>query len=280
MKSDFLPLITKAVFESNVPAARMPERNTSVFSRLEEMFSIAYGTMVFSIVGEPYEEKIMEDETLQKTCIRFVCLDAFIHTCRSLDLVLTATGFGIVSTESTAPASKARVDALIDELSIELAKTNEQMVDIMKKVEGWSGTHAASLQIPTLFWRWSDFERLTTLQKTAANFVSARSRAVAADAILRREISVEYMEELLTKERGVAMTNWDNAIMSKCRDFIGHYVSLQEGQKYNTQMLSLMVESLENYPNDYPTYTASRLHATRHAQRYQNKKEDSTFFFM
>lgn len=280
MKSDFLPLITKAVFEANVPAARMPERNTSVFSRLEDMFSIAYGTMVFSIVGEPYEDKIMEDETLQKACIRFVCLYAFIHTCRSLDVVLTATGFGIVSTESTAPASKVRVDALIEELSLEFARTSEKITDKMITVEGWGSSMAAKRQITTLWWRYSHFDSLAAMQHTYSNFVHARSRAIVADANLRREISEEYMEELLQRTRSGTLDNADIIVVEKCLHYFGHFVSLQDGQKPNALMVSVIVEQLESYPNSYPTYTSSRLYAKRHAERYQNRKEDPTFFFM
>ena len=38
--------ITKEVFESFVPAAKMPERNSSVFTRLEMAFERAYDGLV------------------------------------------------------------------------------------------------------------------------------------------------------------------------------------------------------------------------------------------
>lgn len=279
MKTDFLALIDKATFETHVPAARMPERNTSVYGRLKKMFSLAYDALILDIV-ESYEDRIVADDALKEACIRFVCLNAFIHTCRSLDVVLTATGFGIVSTESTAPASKVRVDALIEELSLELAKTSEKIIDKMITVEGWGSSRAAKRQIPTLWWRYSHFDSLAAMQHTYSNFVHARSKAIVADANLRREISEEYMEELLLKTRSGNLDNADIIVVEKCLHYFGHYVSLQEGQKPNALMVSEIVEQLESYPDSYPTYKSSRLYAKRHAERYQNRKEDPTFFFM
>ena len=45
-------------------------------------------------------------------------------------------------------------------------------------------------------------------------------------------------------------------------------------------LLRQVVHQLECYRDSYPAYTGSTLYARRHAERYQNKKEDPTFFFM
>ena len=115
----------------------MPDRNTSVYNRLQLQFVAAYGMMIRTLVSPQCEAELDTNERLRTLAIPLVCIDAFVRTCRSLDLVLTATGFGIVSTESTAPASKARVDALVEEMSLQELDLIDEMIQELMKVEGW-----------------------------------------------------------------------------------------------------------------------------------------------
>ena len=74
--------ITKKVFEQHVPAAKMPERNTSVYDRLSEMFVVSYRKVVENIVSPRYIDNAEADKTVKQHIIRVVCLDAFVRSCR------------------------------------------------------------------------------------------------------------------------------------------------------------------------------------------------------
>lgn len=279
---EILTEITKDVFESNVPVAKMPERNTSVYGRMKLMLQTAYTMMVKTLVSPDCEAALDTNEELKGLAIRVVCLDAFVRTCRSLDLVLTATGFGIVSTESTAPASRMRVDALVEEMAVEELHTIDLMLQILMKVDGWGQTEQAQIRIPTLFYRPEFLKMWATMPLTTQNWQLAQGRAASASAYLRSEISDEYMDELLQKVRTGALENADIIIVNKCNAFTGDFLSNYELSKGvpNKQMLQGIMEQLESYPGSYPTYVTSRLYAKRHAERYKNRKEDPTFFFM
>lgn len=273
--------ITKEIFESYVPAAKMPERNSSVYNRLQLQFVAAYGMMIRTLVSPQCEVALDNNERLRTLAIPLVCVDAFVRTCRSLDLVLTATGFGIVSTESTAPASKSRVDALIEELSLEELDLIDEMIQELMKIEGWGQTEQAQMRVPTFFYRPSQMH-LTTLKLTTDNWHKAFGLASTASALLRNEISDEYMDELLQKMRTNSMGNADIIIVQKCVAFMADYISLHDirGGIPNELLLRQVVHQLESYLESYPTYTNSELYARRHAERYRNKKEDPSFFFM
>lgn len=269
--------ITKEVFERYVPAAKMPERNSSVFNRLESSLKAAYHDLVYNIISPDFEDKITEDEWLKQRCIRVVCLDAFARTCRSLDVVLTATGFGIVSTESMAPASKARVDALIEEVLVERLKTVDDIIYLhLIHVEGWGATEQARHRIVTLFFRPSQLEECG-LALTTQNWREAQELSITADMLLRKEISSEYMDELLQEARTASMSIVNGIFAAACQKFI--YTYIKEGIP-NKFQLHYLVEELENNIEKYPTYQSSKLYAKRHAERYQNKREDPTFFCM
>lgn len=56
------------------------------------------------------------DEDDNQIALRIVVTKAFADAVPSLDLVVTPTGFGVISTESLAPASKERVERLVKSL--------------------------------------------------------------------------------------------------------------------------------------------------------------------
>lgn len=274
--------ITKEVFETYVPAAKMPERNGSVFNRLQQQFVAAYAMMIRTLISPQHETELDTNERLRNLAVPLVCIDAFVRTCRSLDLVLTATGFGIVSTESTAPASKSRVDALVEQLSLEELDLIDEMIQELMKVEGWGLTEQAQMRVATFFYRPQQLRSMTTLKLTTDNWQLALGRATTASALLRNEISDEYMDELLMKMRTATMGNADIIVVQKCIAFMADFISMYElnGGIPNVMLLRQVVHQLESYRDSYPTYTSSTLYARRHAERYQNKKEDPTFFFM
>ncbi|MGP1465277.1 MAG: DUF6712 family protein [Prevotella koreensis] len=272
--------ITKEIFEKNVPAAKMPERNTSVYERMMTQFEVSYGNLIRDVISEECKDSIDRDNELKRLALRAVCIDAFVRSCRSLDLVLTSTGFGIVSTESTAPASRGRVDALVEEMTIEELDIVDSIVGRMIKVEHWGKTEQAARCISTLFYSPKFLRLYTTLPLTSQNWQFATGRAVTADTLLRNEISGEYMDELLSKIRTASLSNADITIVRTCRCFMGEFISRPENPKPNKLILQEIVEQLEKYPDYYTTYNNSELFRKRHGKRYENKREDPTFFFM
>lgn len=278
---EILDKITKQVFEAFVPAAKMPEHNDSVYGRLSEQFKVVYDRLIQNVVAPSLETELDAEGPLQKEVLRYVCLEAFVQSIRSLDLVLTATGFGIVSTASMAPASKSRVDALMEDCRLRAAESLCQIIHCMTIRTGWDDTPQARQSIQCLFWHISSLREYTTLPYTADNWQKARGLSITADAFLRKAISEEYMEDLLRKMRSATLDNADIIIVQKCNSFTGGFISSYEFEKGpNQNRLDDIVEQLEAYPASYPVYTASETYKARHGERYRNRKEDPTFFFM
>ena len=278
---EILKKITKQVFEAFVPATKMPERNDSVYERLKEQFSAVYDYLIERVVSPSLETELDAEGPLQKEVLGYVCLEAFVRSIRSLDLVLTATGFGIVNTASMAPASRARVDALMDDCRLRAAESLCAIIDKMTILSGWGETAQARQAIQCIFWNICSMKEFTTLPYTADNWQKARGLSITADAFLRKAISDDYMEVLLQKVRRASLDNADIIIIQKCNSFTGGFISGYEFDKTpNQRRLDDIVEHLERYPESYPVYTASETYKARHGERYRNRKEDPTFFFM
>lgn len=278
---EILTEITKEVFESNVPAAKMPERNDSVYLRLQKEFEVAYNRICTTVISRTMVDHVEADDAMKAVIIRLVCQTAFIHTIRSLDLVLTATGFGIVSTNSTAPASKNRVDALLADMRKQACETMSLLLAGLILTEGWGSTMAARQNIQTLFYDYEMLERYTTLEPSADSWQKARGLAFAADAMLRKAISPEYMEELLVKVRSFAVLEADQSVIDECLVFTGNFISNYDTNKNaDKMMLDSIVDIMELDIDSYPTYQASNVYKARHMEQYTNRKDDPTFFFM
>ena len=106
--------ITKSDFEKAVPAAREPKGK--IFEVMEDAIMAKVEQIGDSLLGEPGIAAVEDSENtlhdyLRSAVKRLACVSAFLEEMRGLDLVLTATGFGVVSTQDTAPASKMRVDS-------------------------------------------------------------------------------------------------------------------------------------------------------------------------
>lgn len=273
--------ITKEIFESYVPVAKMPERNDSVYNRLVEQFVSVYGQLLKSVIGTSFESVVEDDDSLKACVLRYVSLQSFVVTARHLDVVLTATGFGIVNTNTMAPASRARVDALIDDCRLRALENLHDIILHLIGVQDWGRTEQAASSVPCLFWHIDHMMKYTVLKRTADNWQDATGWALNADAVLRNTISTEYMDELLLKTRTNALTNADSIIVDKCLRAIGDFVSNHAiTAKPCLYHLDAIVHQLETYIDFYPTYQNSDIYKGRHAEYYRNRKEDTSFFFM
>lgn len=287
-------IITKEIFEAHVPSAKMPERNTSVHERLTHFFEISAFHLVSEIVSPALSSLIEDDGELHVPAQRFVCLDAFLRVIRSLDLVLTATGFGIVSTESTAPASRARVDALAEEIATQRLQVVEILVDRLRLKEGWSVSPQAIMRIPSFFFRPSSLPLVCGLSLTQDNWYMALRRALLADAHICRVISRELFNDILQRLRADSLSVPEQELVNRCMKFYAFFIPLNSeiGQSSNSQishpadglhakiLLDDVLAYVESNIDSFPVYAQSSLYKARHADRYENQPFDPTFFFM
>ena len=79
-----------------------------------------------------------------------VC-EAYKNAIPSLDLVLTPNGFGIVSNQNVAPASKERVERLLASLEAERDRNIEQLLLRLPTIEGWEQSEQGKYFAATMF---------------------------------------------------------------------------------------------------------------------------------
>lgn len=268
--------ITKSEFENIVSVAT--SAHIEVYEKVEPHFSTTLEECKASILGEAGAEAAenAENASLVKAIKEWVCLQAFLNVFRQLDLVLTPTGFGVVSTQQMAPASKQRVDALVGHLRDSVLVAHGRLLTELCKVNGWGATIQAQENIDTLFF---DFRMLQRIQGPAVSHLDwqAAQRLIGeADEMLRLKLSNQYMDALLDHVRCGAVTADDNPVIFQCRSIISLWIAEdQEAVKLKVRRLLNMLDAdLEKY-NIYKEHG----YPVNHHETFKNTQDSPAYVF-
>lgn len=267
--------IQKNEFEQFVPVATTPANQPSVFNSVSKGFGNAFDTLCNTILGLNYDSL---PDAVKTVCKRYVSISAFINAFRQLDVVLTATGFGIVNNQNVAPASKERVDALLTDLWRELDKCEEQLLILLTRTEGWSGTRQAKICISNLYWRRSDMEAwLGIANPTRDERLKIRQQVDAVEVKLAEKISWEQREKLLVAMRSNSLTELEQQLVDKAMQFIS--ASIKQQLEQAAYLLRKIVDFLNDNVDEFQEYKNSQEYEINNNRGYQNAKQDTAYFF-
>lgn len=269
--------ITKDFFESTIYTAT--NANADVFNSLDYEFRKAadYAKYLFVPKG-------MENFTFPTTLVdevqRYVCFRAFYLAIPMLDLVLTGSGFGVVSNQNIAPASRDRVDALRTNMRNHMDDARDNVTNMLIALgnNDWSQSFTARTLITSLIFTGEEMRlycgkpdaHLSDLQE---NVVKLRE----ADEMLCTYFSEELYAHLLEKLRIDSFSDKEINLVSYMRQAIGY--KFQDNRMALKQMLRNISQYLEDNIDDFPTYKASKAYEVKHFEFYQNAQDDTTFFF-
>lgn len=272
--------ISRQDLERAVPAAKT--KNDVVFGMLSDAIRGCYCHLIYCILGDIGQNAAENGENEDLTwCVKkIVCMMAFTNKMPSLDLVLTPTGFGVVSTQDTAPASAQRVSALRNEMLTEVMRVRDRLYSMLFKIEGWGlqQFNPSKESIMSLFWRFDFLESLAGFQNaTRADWDIVQPKIQDADYMLRRKIGDEYMDSLLMALKCDAIRSEDYSVVLRIQTIIGRYV-MGNGAIVR-EMTRTLVDTLEKNIEKYPLYAESEAYKTNHPDVYENTKESPLFIF-
>ena len=274
--------ITKSDFERAVPAAREPKGK--IFDVMEDAIMAKVEQIGHYILGEPGMAAVETGSDSNCEELRFyvrqlACVSAFLEEMRGLDLVLTATGFGVVSTQDTAPASKMRVDALDGELRRKERLLRSMLVALLFKVDGWGDTDQRRENVETLFYSFHMLEKYAAISRPKPEDWDVNVPAMlAADNQLRKHIGWNYMEELLAQLTSNTLTEQNRPVVILCQKYIGAWIA--QNHHLKDELYMRLINRMEADLSLYPTYADSEAYRLNHITPYENHAEDSAFHFV
>ena len=268
--------ITKIEFENIVSVAT--SSHVEVYEKVEPHFTASYDECKADVLGDVGTSAAEgeNNEKLTAAVKQWVAIHAFLAVFRQLDLVLTPTGFGVVSSNQMAPASKQRVDALIGHLRDSALRAHGELLFRLCHVEGWGATDQAKENIDTLFY---DFRMLQKLQGPAASHLEwqAAQRLIGeADEALRLKLSNQYMDQLLNAVRCGTVTADDKPVIFQCKHIINLWIAGdQEAVKLKMRRLLNMLDA------DLAKYTIYRDYGypVNHHENFKNTQDAPAYIF-
>lgn len=226
------------------------------------------------IEAEPITEDYDRLAALRRYLVGMICSLAFEDAIPQLDLVLTPTGFGVVSNQNVAPASVDRVNALKTRMHIQGWKYFEEALDLLRYLGAPAASKLCASAFQSLFWKSSHLHVFGIPNPTYDDLLEKNHDILAEQNALIQFISPEQFDAFLKSEASATTTMIQGVAIQMCRVFFGIEGSISR----NAQKLSIL-HFIEQHPDEFPEYMNSETYQANHFQRYENQKDDTCFFF-
>lgn len=268
--------ITETIFKNAI--GTLTSQATELYNRVTPFFDNAKSqlekSVCFKIADMP------SNDYVTKCVSNYVCLMAYYLAIPSLDLIWTNTGFGIVSNNTLAPASKERVEALRHN-TLQLALlTKYEMIDELLLWHGYVDNHEPM----TFIVSYSQYKQIGGIwYEDIERFEKLQSKFKQAERKLERLISASELNflRLLACQQWTA--DWQATAPQKCairliESFVIAFANDDcSADEYLPQILSIVND--EANASSFERYIASSEFTANNMQQYENGKDKPTYFF-
>ena len=258
-------MITKEEFEQYVPAFRDCEEE--IFESIE--------TYLCSI-----EETIRKEFNLSTSSFpsqdcetyfnRYLAKRGAFEALHHLDLILTNNGFAVVSNQNLTPASRQRVYDLRERLRREKSDARDALMQEL---------NTCGLYAPhNLLWNATLCRKYGIRTKDGSQIYEEELQLVQTDIdAAQYHCAMIVSEEQMTELVPMQETMFYRDLTELCRRYMAAHV------KGENNAIRLMTHNLQHYLNEnadaLPAYKSSSKYEADHFTPYENKRNDSTYFF-
>lgn len=273
-------IIERTDFERAVPAFRSPTPEVwNKVQRYVEGCTAAWQALITTDATLPGH--------VAASLATAICLRAAYDAVPQMDLVLTPTGFGIVSNQNTAPASRERVDALRLQLRRDACQLEDgvlshlaahNMMTMLRSRAGsllWTPTLCTLYGIRTPEGREVLREEFDAMA-TALHAASARVVDVISPELYAALVKRQYAADASLTPDPSGKEEAYGAALLMARQLMAAHVMHGPGIATHTRHIINFIEAHADQLDEYrlsPTYQA------RHTTQYENKQADPSFFF-
>ncbi len=204
--------------------------------------------------------------------------EAFRQAVPSLDLVLTANGFGIVSNTNVVPASKERITRLVDSLESTRDDAISSVLPYLDKLDSWNESEQQKWFKATLFPMPSMIVKLGYTTKIWQSYLSVLDQlSVVETEIAEQWLSPEYMQ--LLRSYGLnesAAPAPDRRILDGVRRAV---LSAVKNSRLPVPLLDSLVNYIIGHPEEYQVWHDSDTAKLFNPPVFVNKKESHGYFW-
>lgn len=206
------------------------------------------------------------------TACKVLATDALLRAVPSLDLVLTSNGFGVVSNNTIAPASKDRVDRLVSSLEQNRDFAIDQLLHELRTQPDWRTTQQGRFFLTTLFQ--TPLALPQELRKTHAldYFLQTHSQIV----LIEQELADQYISHEVYARLRADLDNPDFAALIQPLQAIE--MQLLTGKPLPYKSLIALVDYIRK-SDLFPEWQTSQTAQRYQTQSFQNKKDSAGYWW-
>lgn len=266
--------VSKEEFEYFIPVAKSAHDAVynSVVPHLQE-----YADETAELyLGDVGVKAANEDAVIMMALKKYVSIVTFLLMMEQKDVVLTPTGFGVVSNDQVAPASSSRVNAVHQALQRDSLIAFSRLIKMLTKVDGWGEQEEAAFAISLPIWSMRQMMQVYGNKLSVETFhsnIATERRAMQKVREWIGDETVDYCLMNLRCNRRDEYTKLIELFEQIVIAFIDGDIPMQQ------ELYRKLLLKLERNIETYTLYAESDEYKANIAERYENKKEDSAFFF-
>ena len=258
---------------------------TPLYDKVLPWLETAERWLFSQFVGDGYADSFLaldESEPVRLTAVCVVTHEAMLRAVPSLDLVLTPNGFGIVSNQNVAPASRDRVARLIASLETSRDNSIEQLIGYLFRIEEWWQSATRQWFTATLFPNLDLANLCGFTEHRWANYLGLRSNAItieteiANDYVSPEQLAVFRNEVFCMDFEFSLQTSQHTSVLQQLRSII---VRMLRGEPTPIQSLRDIVDFMRKNEEQFAEFRHSDTYRLYEPPIFENKKRNHGYFF-
>ena len=227
-----------------------------------------------------------DEEVVKVYATKIVVCEAYRNAIPSLDLVLTPNGFGVVSNSNIAPASKDRVNRLLDSLETERDNAIRLLLSELPDVPEWCSTSQAGFFCSTLFPNLDICDFVGLGKHLWQKYCELRQILLDIEMhIVAQFIGQEQMDDF--RKEALSPSSSSHLVKSVIRSLRAYEVQILKRRLNETAPSVLspptalvhIVNVIRNHPSEFPLWHSSDIAKLFEPPVFENKLEGKGYWF-
>lgn len=232
---------------------------------------------IFNEIAET--DSLGPNERFRYPLEKLVACHAYMSAIPSLDLVLTPNGFGIVSNQNVAPASRERVDALITSLESQRDAAIEAFILRLSSRTDWRESAQGKYFGATMFPFLNLCRRLAIREHIWDSYQQLHERLiktenVLADTYFSQEQMHVFRSHVIT--HGRTATPLEDQVI---RSLQSYELQLLTDIQVHPQCYYDLVTIIREHPDQFPAWQISPVADLYTPKIFKNTKKSSAYWF-
>lgn len=261
------------------------EGEPTLIEKLYPYLETAEQWAIDTFVPEAIFDEIAEDdgfgpnERFRYPLEKLVACLAYMTAIPSLDLVLTPNGFGIVSNQNIVPASRERVDALMNSLESQRDSAIEALILRLSSRTDWQQSAQGKYFGATMFPLLNLCRRLAIREHIWDSYQQLHDRLIKIENVLA---DTYFSQEQMQVFRSQVITQYRTSKPIEervIRSLQAYELQLLTDIQVHPQCYYDLVTIIRERPDDFPAWHTSPVADLYTPKIFQNKKNSSAYWF-